>query len=146
MKLILDKRFLGIFFGLSACSWMPHWACHYYRLETQSTFVVGSWSFSFVDSVVSLIVYSVLVALNVVAISFARYQVTAAVLTGIGHLTIGSLHAYRLLRPFTFEVFGYSWTSGASLREALIVIPFGLLSLLVAVTVGSAEQSRQGYH
>jgi len=32
-----------IFFAIAACSWMPHWACHYYRLETNSSFVVGSF-------------------------------------------------------------------------------------------------------
>ncbi|HEY3025716.1 MAG TPA: hypothetical protein VGJ55_06165 [Pyrinomonadaceae bacterium] len=129
------QTLLRIFFGVAACSWMPHWACHYYRLETQSAFVVGSWSFSPVDSSVSLIIYSALVTLNLLAISAERYWVIAAALTGIGHLAIGSLHAYRLMHPFTFEVFGYSWTSGASLREALIVIPFGLLSLFVAISV-----------
>ena len=118
---------------------MPHWACHYYRLETHSTFVVGSWAFSSLDSIVSLVIYSVLIILNLVAISARRYQVIAAALTGIGHLSIGLLHAYRLLRPFTFEVFGYAWTSGASLREVLIVVPFGLLSLFVAMAIKMKE-------
>ena len=114
---------------------MPHWACHYYRLETHSTFVVGSWSFSPRDSVVSLIIYSVLIALNLLAISVGRYQFVAAALTSIGHLSIGLLHIYRLVRPFTFEVLGYSWTYGASLREVLIVVPFGLLSAFVAIAI-----------
>ncbi len=135
MNLISDKRFLKIFFGVAACSWMPHWACHYYRLETQSTFIVGSWAFSFADSFVSLFIYSVLIAINLLSIAAERYRLMAAALTGIGHLGIGLLHAYRLLHPFTFEVFGYSWTYGASLREALIVVPFGLLSLLVAIAI-----------
>lgn len=114
---------------------MPHWACHYYRLETQSTFVVGSWAFSSLDSIVSLLIYSTLVALNLLSISAEKYRILAAALTGIGHLIIGSLHTYRLLHPFTFEVFGYAWTYGASLREVLIVVPFGILSLFVAITV-----------
>ena len=114
---------------------MPHWACHYYRLETHSSFVVGSWAFSFLDSVVSLLIYSGLIALNILAISAARYQIVAAALTGIGHLSIGLLHVYRLLHPFTFEVFGYSWTYAASLREILIVVPFGLVSSFVAIAI-----------
>ena len=129
------QALLRIFFGVAACSWMPHWACHYYRLETQSAFVVGSWTFSPVDSSVSLLIYSALVILNLLAISAKRYWVIAAAVTGVGHLALGSLHVYRLLQPFRFEVFGYPWTAGASLREALIVIPFGLVSLLVAITV-----------
>jgi hypothetical protein len=129
------QALLRIFFGVAACSWMPHWACHYYRLETQSAFVVGTWTFSSVDSSVSLLIYSALVALNLLSISVERYRVIAAAVTGIGHLALGSLHVYRLLRPFRFEVFGYPWSAGASLREALIVIPFGLLSLFVAITV-----------
>jgi hypothetical protein len=141
MSLILDKRYLGIFFGLAACSWMPHWACHYYRLETQSTFIVGSWAFSFADSVFSLSIYRVLIAVNLLSIPAEKFRIVAATLTGIGHLSLGLLHAYRLLYPFTFVVFGYSWTYGASLREALIVVPFGLLSLFVAVAI-----KRKGFH
>jgi hypothetical protein len=140
MNLVLDKRFLGIFFGLAACSWMPHWACHYYRLETHSSFIVGSWAFSFIDSVVSLFIYSVLVAINLLSITAEKYRIMAATLTGVGHLSLGLLHAYRLLFPFTFVVLGYSWSYGASLREALIVVPFGLLSLFVAVAI-----KRQGF-
>jgi hypothetical protein len=133
--MLLNTRWLRIFYGLAACSWMPHWACHYYRLETNSTFVVGSWSFSFLDSVFSLVIYSVLIALNLLAIAAGRYRIVAAALTSIGHLIIGSLHVYRLLYPFTFQVFGYSWSYGASLREVLIVVPFGLLSALVAIAI-----------
>jgi hypothetical protein len=135
MNAALDARSLKIFYGVAACSWMPHWACHYYRLETHSSFVVGSWAFSSFDSVVSLLIYGVLVVLNLLAIQSVKYRFTAAALTGLGHLGLGSLHAYRLLYPFTFEVFGYSWTYGASLREVIIVVPFGLLSLFVAVAV-----------
>ena len=135
MLLQLNTGALRIYFGLAACSWMPHWACHYYRLETHSSFVVGSWAFSPVDSVISLVIYTALIALNLLAISAAKYQVVAAALTGIGHLSLGLLHAYRLLHPFTFEVFGYPWTYGASLREVLIVIPFGLFSLFVAIAI-----------
>ena len=132
MSLILDKKFLRIFYGVAACSWMPHWACHYYRLETHSTFVVGSWAFSVVDSTISLFIYSVLIAINLLSISTEKYRIMTALVTGIGHLSLGLLHAYRLLRPFTFEVFGYSWSYGASLREVMIVVPFGLFSLFVA--------------
>ena len=141
MSLILDKRFLRIFFGVAACSWMPHWACHYYRLETHSTFIVGSWAFSFADSMVSLLIYSVMVTINLLAILVEKYRMMAAALTGIGHLGIGLLHAYRLFDTFTFVVFGYSWSYGASLREVLLVIPFGLLSLFVAVAI-----KRKGFH
>ena len=135
MNLFVDERFLRIFYGVAACSWMPHWACHYYRLETHSGFVVGSWVFSSTDSIVSLLIYSFLVGLNVLAIQTEKFRIPAAALTGIGHLGLGALHAYRLLYLFTFEVFGYSWTRGASLREVLIVVPFGLLSLFVAIAV-----------
>jgi len=139
MKLVLQPTFLKIFFGIAACSWMPHWACHYYRLETGSGFVVGSWAFSVADSVVSLCVYSVLIILNLIAIQLESYRVVASGLTAIGHLIIGSLHLYRLIRPFTFEVFGYTWSYGASVREALVVIPMGLLALLVVFSLKLSE-------
>ena len=132
MQAFLNKNFLRIFYGVAACSWMPHWACHYYRLETNSTFIVGSWAFSVVDSTISLLIYSVLIGINLLSISVEKYRIMAATITGIGHLSLGLLHVYRLLRPFTFEVFGYSWSYGASLREVIIVVPFGLFSLFVA--------------
>jgi hypothetical protein len=126
------QKLLACFFGLAACSWVPHWACHYYRLETGSTFVVGKWNFSAAESVISLIVYGLLIAINLAAISFAEYRVLSATISGIGHLSIGLLHGYRLTRPFNFEIFGHQWPRGASLREVIIVIPFGLLCLFVA--------------
>src|SRR6267142_4381711 len=135
MNLVLDARFLRIFYAVAACSWMPHWSCHYYRLETHSGVGVGSGAFSSTDSVVALLIYSLLVAINVLAIQNEKYRLIAAALTGSGHLGLGLLHAYRLVYPFTFEVLGYSWSFGASLREVLIVVPFGLLSLFVAIAL-----------
>jgi len=139
MKLLREPTFLRIFFGVAACSWMPHWACHYYRLETHSSFVVGLWIFSTRDSVVSLCFYTLLIALNLAAIELQRYRALAAGASGIGHLIIGSLHVYRLIDPFRFEVFGYSWSYAASLREVIIVVPMALLSLLVATAVIRVE-------
>ena len=114
---------------------MPHWACHYYRIETNSTFIVGSWSFSVADSIAALFVYGGLIALNLLSISFERFRFASALLTGVLHLFIGSLHLYRLLHPFTFEVFGYAWSTGASIREVLVIIPTGLLALYVAIAI-----------
>jgi hypothetical protein len=131
MQTSIRKSWLQLFFGLAACSWMPHWACHYYRLETGSSFVVGSWEFSRLDSAASLLVYTILIGINLVAISSLPWRRSAALLSGLLHLAIGSLHVYRLWSPFRFEVFGYAWPQGASLREAIIVIPFGLLSLWI---------------
>jgi len=132
MKTILRNEVLAILFGLSACSWVPHWACHYYRLETESTFVVGNWSFSSTDSIASLLVYGSLIVLNLVSISVSKLRVSASLITGLCHVIIGSIHLYRLWNPFTFEVFGYTWSYGASVREVVIVVPFGLLCLFVA--------------
>ena len=135
MKLVSQPTFLRIFFGVAACSWMPHWACHYYRLETHSSFVVGSWAFSVAESVVSLLIYTLVIALNLTAIEVETTRVIAAGTSAVGHLIIGALHVYRLVYPFNFEVFGYSWSYRASLRETLIVLPIGLLSLVVAISI-----------
>ena len=135
MKRMHLTELLPVFFGLSACSWVPHWACHYYRIETNSSFVVGTWSLSFVESSIALIAYGLLIAINLLSIPAGFFRVAAAGLSGLGHVVIGLVHAYRLLHPFTFEVFGYAWTYGASLREAVVVIPFGLLCLVVAAAV-----------
>ncbi len=132
MKRLSEDDLLPLFFGLSACSWMPHWACHYYRLETGTSFVVGSWNYSPMDSSLSLVVYSILIGLNVLAVGIAKFRISTALVSGLLHLVIGSLHLYRLWSPFTFEVFGYEWSLGASLREVLIVVPFGILCLVVA--------------
>ena len=132
MQISMRKSWLQLFFGLAACSWMPHWSCHYYRLETGTSFVVGSWEFTRLDSAASLLVYTILIGINLLAISSLPWRRSAALLSGLLHLSIGSLHIYRLVSPFRFEVFGYTWPQGASLREAIIVIPFGILCLWVA--------------
>ena len=121
------SMWLRVFFGLGACSWVPHWACHYYRLETGSSFIVGSWSFSQLDSVVSAGVYVILIAANLACIVMVPPRVWVALLSGLFHLAIGALHVARLFDPFRFEVFGHSWTTGASGRELLVVLPFGAL-------------------
>ncbi len=131
-KLKLRESWLRLFFALAACSWMPHWSCHYYRLETGSSFVVGSWDFSRLDSVVSLLVYSALIGSNLAAIDRLQVRSPAALLSGLLHLALGGLHLYRLINPFRFEVFGYTWSPRASLREMIVVIPFGLLCLFIA--------------
>lgn len=127
-----ESRQHRVFFAVAACSWMPHWSCHYYRLETGSSFVVGSFAFSKLDSAVSLLIYSTLIAINLFAIVRLSYRSVAALSSGVLHLAIGGLHLYRLLDPFRFEVFGYQWSQGASLREVLIVIPFGIMCLWIA--------------
>ena len=132
MSFIVEPKFLRIFYGVAACSWMPHWACHYYRLETHSSFISRFVELFFFRQYCSLVIYSSLVILNLSAIQIENYRVIAAGLSGLGHVGLGALHVYRLMCPFTFEVFGYSWSQMASLREALIVLPFGVLSLIVA--------------
>jgi hypothetical protein len=128
----MRQSWLRVFFGLAACSWMPHWSCHYYRLETGSGFAVGSWDFSRLDSAASLLIYTAFIIINLIAIVRLSWRRSAALLSGVLHLSIGSLHLYRLFEPFRFEVFGYAWSQRASLREVIIVIPFGLVCLFVA--------------
>ena len=128
----MRESWLRVFFAIAACSWMPHWACHYYRLETGSSFVVGSWEFSKFDSAASLLIYSGLIALNLFAVARLSYRRIAALASGGLHIAIGALHAFRLVKPFRFEVFGHQWPLPASLREVLIVIPFGLVCIWIA--------------
>lgn len=111
---------------------MPHWSCHYYRLETGSSFVVGSWEFSRLDSAASLFIYTALISINLFAIVRLSWRRATAILSGLLHLFIGGLHVYRLFNPFRFEVFGYYWSQSASLREVMILIPFGLICLWMA--------------
>jgi hypothetical protein len=118
---------------------MPHWACHYYRLETSSSFVVGAWEFSPLDSVISMAIYTVLIALNTAGVSLIAIRFWAALLTALGHFAIGVVHVIRLLHPFRFEVIGHPWSRGASMREAAIVLGFGILSVWVATRVRLAE-------
>jgi hypothetical protein len=126
------RSWLNVFFAAAGCSWVPHWACHYYRLETGSSFVVGSWEFTRADSLIFAGLYTCLIALNLVAIRFTTVRFWAALLSGLCHLFIAGLHGVRLFDPFRFEVFGYQWSSHASIREVAIVLPFGILCLWVA--------------
>ncbi len=124
---------MPVFFALSACSWMPHWACHYYRLETGSAFRVGSWQFSERDSLMAMAVYSALIAASLAAVAFPSLRLPVGLLSGLGHLAFAALHAVRIVRPFRFEVFGYPWSMGASLREVVIVGVFGVVMVGVGV-------------
>ena len=131
-----NKNFwIPIFFGIAACSWMPHWSCHYYRIETGSSFIVGSLKFSVFDSLLSLLLYSVLICLNLVSISDTKVRFFAALSSGIFHLTLGIIHITRFINPYQFEVFNLQWSMGSSLREIIIVFPFGILCVAVAVIV-----------
>lgn len=132
---IKNHPLLPVVFGIVACSWMPHWSCHYYRLETQSTFVVGDWPFHFRDSWLSLFFYSGLIFLNLLSINYHKTRFAALLFSGIFHLLLGTIHVIRLLYPFKFEVFGYEWSNAASWREILIVTPFGFMCILLALFI-----------
>ena len=123
---------MPLFFAVAACSWMPHWSCHYYRLETGTTFVVGGWEFSPSASVAHLLLYTGLVGLSLTAVVLPHVRLLSALLSGLLHLTIGAVHVVRLVHPFRFEVIGWPWPLGASLREVGLGIAFGLACLVVA--------------
>jgi hypothetical protein len=127
------QQWVAAFFAISACSWMPHWACHYYRLETGTTFIVGDWSFSRTDSVVAMMLYTLLVGGNVIAVARAGLRPLAGIVSGILHLAFAALHVARLAKPFPFEVFGYTWSKAASAREIVIVGSFGAASILIGL-------------
>lgn len=118
---------------------MPHWSCHFYRLETSSGFRVGSWSFTERDSLLAIAVYTLLIVANLSATTAVRPRVTVATISGMLHLLFAAIHFYRLSRPFPFQVFGYDWPMGASLREAIILSAFGMGSLAVAIRLRRAH-------
>lgn len=117
----------SLFFGVAACSWIPHLSCHYYRLETGSSFAVGPWSVSPTESAVLLCIYAGLSTLNLLALVRPEVQVAAALVTGVGHSLFGVLHLVRVAEPFPFVVFGYPWSLGASIRESAISLGFAAL-------------------
>ena len=135
-----QQNWLPVFFGIAAASWMPHFSCHYYRLETGSSFVVGNLDFSILDSVLFMLFYLGLVVLNIIAISKRRIRFIAALSSGILHLALGIIHIFRLFTGFNFEVFGYQWSMGASIREILIVIPFGIICIAAAIKIKRDER------
>ncbi|HEX9829217.1 MAG TPA: hypothetical protein VGB10_03315 [Bacteroidota bacterium] len=51
-------------------------------------------------------------AMSLASISVEKLRFPSALLSGVGHLFLGSLHVYRLFDPFTFKVFGYAWSRG----------------------------------
>lgn len=130
---------LATFFGFSACSWVFHFACHYYRLETRSGFAVGDWVFSRADSGMLLGVYASLILVNLASIDWIAPRFVAALTTGLGQLALGLLHFYRLRHPFRFEVFGYPWSLAASFREAIVLTVFGIFCLAIAWRLAAAR-------
>jgi hypothetical protein len=133
-------RIASLFFALGACSWMPHWACHYYRLETGSSFIVGSWTFSPAESVGALVVYSALILANLLAVEVQAMRAPVGVVSGTLHVGFAVLHLWRLASPFAFVVFGYSWSTRASLRESVIVGAFGIASIAMGLVTRTATR------
>src|SRR5438094_9690170 len=101
--LTMRESWRRVFFALVACSWVPHWSCHYYRLETGSSFAVGSWDFSRFDSALALVIYSGLILACLLAVVRTELQRLAALFSGVLHIALGALHTYRLVNPFRFE-------------------------------------------
>jgi hypothetical protein len=126
-----NEKLTKIFFAISACSWMPHWSCHYYKIETNSPFIVGPIEYTNTASIISMVVYSVFIGMNLISIISDKYRIPSSLITGIFHLAIAGLHVIRIINPFPFVVFGYSWSLSASLRESIIVGIWGLLSIYV---------------
>src|SRR2546423_931466 len=101
--LTMRESWRRIFFALAACSWVPHWSCHYYRLETGSSFAVGSWDFSRFDSALALLIYSSLILACLLAVVWTELQRLAALSSGGLHIALGALHTYRLLQAISFH-------------------------------------------
>ena len=138
----MRDKLIQAFFTLSACSWVPHWSCHYYRLETGSGFRVGNWAFTETDSIIAMVIYAALITANVGAVVLPAARLPVGIISGTLHLGFAGLHALRAVRPFAFEVFGYPWSTSSSMRETLIVGGFGILSI-VAGAIGSRRLSSQ---
>lgn len=126
---------IPIFFGFIACSWMPHWSCHYYRLETHSSFIVGNFNFSNFDSWIFMMIYSLLIGMNLVSISYANVRYYTALSSGILHFVLAIIHIIRIFKPFTFVVFGFDWSMGSSLREIIVLFFLGALCFIVSTTL-----------
>jgi len=123
----------ALLFAFAACSWLPHFTCHYYKLETGSSFVVGSWRFTRTHSALIMVVYAGLALLNLCAIEIAALRTPSLVISGTLHAVLGILHVVRLVHFFPFEVFGYPWSRGSSTREAIMELALGVGFLLLAV-------------
>jgi hypothetical protein len=136
-----SNLWIPFFFGLAACSFMPHWSCHYYRIETGSNFVIGNIHYSNTGSFLSILFYTLLIGSNLLAISFSSLRFVSALISGWVHMGIGLIHLIRLTRPFPFEVFGYQWPPSSSIREMVVIIPFGVFCTLMAIN----EKIRQEY-
>jgi hypothetical protein len=129
----LQEKSIALINSVLACSWLPHWSCHYYTLETHTQFIVNDYTYTRTDSYLSLILYSVLSGLNILSINYKGLRRVSWSLTACGHLSISTFHIFRLLYGFPFIVFDQLWPISASLRETLIILPLGLLSTGLAV-------------
>jgi hypothetical protein len=132
--LLTGERTVDLLFAIAACSWLPHLSCHYYRLETDSSFVVGAVEFTRSGSMAMMLVYGTLSTSNLCALVYPQVRFASLLITGSLHSVLGLLHLYRLIYPFTFIVFGYAWTSASSLREAIMALLFGVLCVCIALT------------
>ncbi|HUP65418.1 MAG TPA: hypothetical protein VM557_09070 [Thermoanaerobaculia bacterium] len=129
------ENHLPLIFAFAACSWLPHFTCHYYKLETRSSFIVGAWRFTPMHSALAMLFYAGLASLNLVAIEVAGVRTPALLISAACHAALGALHLYRLTNFFPFEVFGYPWSRGSSTREAIMELALGAGFLLLAIRI-----------
>lgn len=125
----IGRRLVSIFFGASACSWMPHAALHYHRLETKSSFIIGTHVMTRRESYAALFILLLLVGFNLACIRIRSLRGTVALFSGLGHTLTGCGLILLLFDRTPLVVLDYAWTRGASFRLALLVLPFGLISL-----------------
>jgi hypothetical protein len=88
--------------------------------------------------------YAFLSLINIVAITVQRIRPAVALVSGLLHLILGILHAYRTTHPFTFEVFGHHWPLAASLRESWMAGMLGLGFITLAIYLFRAPKVQTG--
>jgi hypothetical protein len=114
---------------------MPFWFCHYFRLETGTSFAIYTIDFSFTDSYLLLALFSLAILFSVLSISIFRLRFASVVLAGILHLIITAIHIARLIHPFRFEVFNIEMPMSGSKRELLFGIPLVIACIAVAISL-----------
>jgi hypothetical protein len=117
--------------ALLGYTYIPHLSCHYYKLATNSTFIVANWQMDLKDSIIMIIFYFSLAGSCILAILFRQIRKPIGIIAMAVHLTLGIIHFIRIWYPFKFEVFNIEWPLHSSLLEVFISIPCAFLALLL---------------
>ena len=117
--------------AILSCTYMPHLSCHYYKLATNSSFIVGNWQMDLKDSIILIIFYFLLISGCILSIICRQIRKPIGIIAIAVHSSLGIIHLLRIAYPFKFKIFNIEWPMHSSILEVILSIPCALLAIFL---------------